>query len=90
VDGLDELTHWIDTIRNYRTKPITLELRRQWDGDVDYESEVATTLFDYRTTETKFTIKARGKTDYPADVTVHQGTNAKQQRVNIKQSRRAE
>lgn len=85
VNGWDERTHWVDTIRNYRTKPIVFELRRQWDGDVDYDSEVATTLFDYRTPETKFTIKARGKTQYPATVTVHMGVNGTQQRVRLAQ-----
>jgi len=84
VDGWDDRTKWVDTIRNYRTKPITFELRRQWAGDVDYESEVATTLFDYRTTETKFDIGARSKRQYPATVTTHFGTNAKQQRVKLK------
>jgi len=84
VDGWDEKTHWVDTIRNYRTKPIVFELRRQWDGDVDYFSEAATTLFDYRTTETKLGIEARSKREYPAAVTVHMGVNAKQSRVNLK------
>ncbi len=83
VDGWDEQTHWVDTIRNYRTKPITFELRRQWDGDVDYDSEVTTNLFDYRTTETKFAIAERGKALYPAAVTVHMGGNASQSRVKL-------
>lgn len=83
VDGWDEKSQWVDTIRNYRTKPIALELRRQWDGDVEYSSEVATTLFDYRTPETKFTVGPRGKLEYPAAVTVHMGVNAKQSRVRI-------
>jgi len=85
VDGWDERTNWVDTIRNYRTKPIKFELRRQWDGDVDYDSEVATTLFDYRTTETTFDIGARSKRQYPATVMMHFGTNAKQMRVKLKQ-----
>jgi len=88
VDGWDDRTDWVDTIRNYRTKPITFELRRQWAGDVNYESEVATTLFDYRTTETKFDIAARSKRQYPATVTMHFGTNAKQQNVKLKDSDR--
>ena len=88
VDGWDERTNWVDTIRNYRTKPIKFELRRQWDGDVDYDSEVATTLFDYRTTETTFDIDKRGKRQYPATVTVHFGANGTQQRVKLKESDR--
>jgi hypothetical protein len=84
VCGWDETTHWVDTIRNYRTKPITFELRRIWPGDIEYNSEVKTTLFDFRTTETKFTIGARGKTEYPATVTQHHGKNAKQNTVKLK------
>ncbi len=85
VDGLDETTDWVDTIRNYRDKPITFELRRVWAGDVEYESEVATTLFDYRTTETTFTIGPREKTEYPATVTLHLGSRAKQASVKLKE-----
>ena len=84
VNGWDEKTAWIDTIRNYRTKPIAFELRRIWDGDVDYTSEMKTTLFDYRTIEATFPIPARGKVQYPAAVTTHCGANAKQARVNLK------
>ncbi len=84
VDGWDERQKWQDTIRNYRQKPITFELRRQWGGDVDYESEVESTLFDYRTVETKFTIDARSRKIYPCTVARHNGTNAKQNRVKLK------
>jgi hypothetical protein len=84
VNGWDERVQWIDTIRNYRIKPITFELRRQWDGDVDYDSEVKSSLFDYRTVETKFTIAARSKTQYPATVTLHLGVSKKQDRVILK------
>ena len=84
VNGWDETTHWIDTVRNYRIKPIAFELRRIWAGHVDYASEVATTLFDYQTIEAKFPVAARGKLQYPATVTTHQGANAKQARVNLK------
>ncbi|MCE9554764.1 MAG: hypothetical protein K8T91_15520 [Planctomycetes bacterium] len=83
VDGWDERSKWIDKISNYRTKPITFELRRQWDGDVDYESSVATKLFDYRTIETSLTVPARGKALYPCTVTTHNGVNQKQSRIRI-------
>ncbi len=84
VDGWDERQKWIDTVRNYRTKPIAFELRRQWGGHVDYTSEVATTLFDYRTIETKFTVGPRGRREYPCTVTIHQGVNAKQSRIGLR------
>jgi len=83
VDGWDERMDWVDTIRNYRTKPITFELRRQWDGHVDFASEVATKLFDYQTAEATFTVKERSKKEYPATVTIHQGANAKQDRIEL-------
>jgi hypothetical protein len=85
VEGWDEKQQWVDTIRNYRDKAIDLEMHRIWSGDVEYESEVQTTLFDYRTVEAKFTIPARGKTEYPCTVLTHQGQNAKQARVRLRE-----
>ena len=87
VVGWDEKTDWVDAIRNYRTKPIVFELRRQWGGHVDYESEVKTTLFDYRTAQATFTVDARGKREYPCTVTTHHGSNAKQSRIQLKTPR---
>jgi len=84
VIGWDEKQQWIHTIRNYRSKPIAFELRLQIDGDVEYTSEVRTTLFDYRTTETKLSIAASNKREYPCTVLIHQGSNAKQKRIELK------
>ena len=84
VVGWDTETRWVDTIRNDRTKPIRLELRRLWPGHVEYSSEVATTLFDYHTTQTVFDIPARGKTLYPATVITRHGTRCKQDRIDLK------
>jgi len=84
VVGWDERQQWIHTIRNYRDKPIAFELRLQIAGDVEYTSEVKTTLFDYRTTETKLTAAARSRKEYPCTVLIHHGTNAKQSRIKLK------
>ncbi len=83
VDGWDEKTVWVDTIRNYRTKPIAFELRRIWAGDVEYRSATPTTLFDFQTPESRFEVGARGKVEHAVTITSHQGTNAKQSRVQI-------
>lgn len=83
VVGWDEKTDWLDTIRNYRTKPIKFELRRQWEGDVEYKSEVKSSLFDVRTVETTFEIKARDKTGYPATILRHWGRNQQQAKVKL-------
>jgi len=84
VDGWNDRQQWADTIRNYRDRDIVFELRRIWDGDVDYESEVRTTLFDYRTTETKLTVKPRSTKEYPCTVVFHNGVNRAQSRVKLK------
>ena len=84
VSGWDERTQWVDVIRNYRTKPIRFELRRQWAGHIDLSSELQTTLFDYRTIEAKFTVRARGRHEYPLTVVAHLGTNASQSRIHLK------
>ena len=84
VIGWDEKQQWVHTIRNYRLKPIAFELRLQIAGDVEYTSEVKTTLFDYRTTETKLSVAARNKREYPCTVLIHHGSNAKQKRIRLK------
>ena len=57
-------------------------------GDVEYTSEVQTTLFDFHTTETKLSVDARAKKEYPCTVLTHQGTNGKQQRIQLKDATR--
>jgi hypothetical protein len=84
VSGWDEVTTWTDQIRNYRTKPITVELRRQWSGHIDLSSEVPTTLFDYQTIEVELDVAARSRQVYPATVVLHQGANASQARIELK------
>jgi len=84
VIGWDEKQQWIHTVRNYRTKPITFELRLLYGGDVEFTSEVKTTSFDYRTVEAKFPVAARGRKEYPCTALIHHGSNAKQQRVKLK------
>ena len=83
VKGWDEEQTWNDEIRNYTGKAMTLELRLRFSGDVDFRSEAKTSVFDYQTVETKFTI-AEGKIRaYPYSVTIHHGANAKQNRVKL-------
>jgi hypothetical protein len=84
VDGWDERQEWDGLVRNYRGKPIRFELRLQYGGDVDFESEITTRAFDYRTVEATFSVDGRGKTGYPCTVIIHHGRNHKQNRVNLK------
>jgi hypothetical protein len=87
VRGWDETQTWIHTVRNYRKRPIVLELRLQYAGDIDFTTQHATKSFDYRTIETKLQVDARDRTEYPHTVTIHHGTNAKQQSVKLKRAR---
>ncbi|MHC4952970.1 MAG: DUF4139 domain-containing protein [Planctomycetota bacterium] len=84
VSGWDERTRWIDTIRNYRGKPITFELRRIWHGDVEYTSEIKSSLFDFHTVEATVSVPASGSFLYPCTVTRHHGANQKQSSVKLK------
>ena len=84
VIGWDEQTRWLDTIRNYRGEPIRFELRRIWNGHVDYTSEIDTKKFDYRTVEATFSVDARGRFLYPCIVTTHKGKNARQNRIELR------
>ena len=83
VVGWDEEQKWTDEIRNYRSKPITLELRRVYKGDVDFSSEIATGVFNFETIEAKFRVAAGGRDHYPHTVVIHHGANAKHTRVRI-------
>ena len=83
VVGWDDRTRWVDTVRNYHAEPIAFELQRVWPGDVEYDSEIETSLFDFRTTETLFVVDARDQVDYPATVTTRYGENAEQNRVRL-------
>jgi len=84
VDGWDEEQKWVDTIHNYRAKPIVFELQRVWTGDVEYHSDTETTLFDFHTIQAKLTVEPRSKAEYAATIVTHNGTNAKQSAIKLK------
>jgi hypothetical protein len=84
VTGWDQKTGWLDTVRNYREKPIRFELQRIWPGDVEFSSEIATTLFDFQTTQATFDVESRSSFRYPAVVVSHHGSNLTQSRVQLR------
>jgi len=83
VRGWDEEQTWNDEIRNYTAKPLVLELHLRYDGDVEFTSEAATKVFDYKTVETKLIVPAGQTRAYPYTVLYHKGANAKQSRVKL-------
>lgn len=84
VVSWDELTTWISMVKNYRSKPITFELRQQWSGDTEYKSDLPASLFDYMTVETIFTVESRDVKKLHSYVLQHLGKASKQNRVLLK------
>jgi len=84
VVGWTEEMKFEDRVCNSRDREIVLELQRVHDGDVEYASEIETRLFDYRTIETRFTVKPRGESVYPSTVVRRHGQSQRQNRVALR------
>ena len=83
VAGWDEHGVWTDRIRNYRAKPIDVEFRRAFDGDVVFHGDLNPTLHDFRTVQFSATISPAEKKDLQYRVTTHNGYNQKEQHVTL-------
>jgi hypothetical protein len=47
VAGWDDHERWVERIRNYRSKPIQVEIRRSYGGHVVFASDLGPKLYDY-------------------------------------------
>ncbi len=83
VIGWNETQRWIDTVRNYRGKPIRFELRTRIGGDVEMTYEKPTHSFDFNTVQTDLTVPASGLATYPYKLVIRHGANTKQNRVRL-------
>jgi len=85
VVGWDEARTWQEEVRNYRAKPIRIEIRHILQGDVEFAAEAVggLNLYDYRTPEYTMTIPSRKPTKWVTEGTFHLGANAKQSRVRL-------
>ena len=83
VVGWDEFRQWQEEVRNYRAKPIKMEIRHVLPGDVEFSMKGAPKLFDYHTVEYVVEIPASEKQKWTTEGLHHLGTNAKQQRVRL-------
>jgi len=84
VVGWDETRTWQEEIRNYRARPITMEIRHVLPGHVEFtvaEPAARVNLYDYRTPEYTVTVPARKKETWLSEGTFHLGRNQKQNRV---------
>ena len=85
VVGWDETRSWQEEVRNYRPKPIQVEIRHVLEGDVEFAAEAVgrLTLYDYRTPQYVMTIPAGKARKWVSQGLFHLGTNQKQNRVRL-------
>ncbi len=83
VVGWDEFREWQEEVRNYRARPIRMEIRHVLPGDVEFWMKGAPRLFDYHTVEYVVEVPAREKEKWTSEGLYHLGQNEKQQRVRL-------
>ena len=84
VVGWDEMRKWKEEIRNYRAKPIKMEIRHVIGGDVEFAQRDGTKLFDYQTVEYTLTVQPGGKPlAEETSAVFHQGRSQKQNAVRL-------
>jgi hypothetical protein len=83
VAGWDDHQSWVERIRNYRSKPIDVEIRRSFDGHVVFRSNLEPTLYDYRSPQFTAQVPAGKRADLAYEVVFHQGHNKKQNDVTL-------
>ncbi|MCH7848301.1 MAG: DUF4139 domain-containing protein [Planctomycetes bacterium] len=84
VAGWDDHEQRVERIRNYRDKPIEVEIRLSFQGHVVFTSELDPKLHDYRSPQFSAQIKPAERKDLGYEVTYHQGINRKQDDVTLK------
>ena len=83
VVGWNERSTFRQQIRNYTSKPINVEIRRSFDGHIDFRSLLEPTLHDFQTVEFSTNVAAGAKKDLQYEVVRRQGRNAKQNNVTL-------
>jgi hypothetical protein len=88
VVGWEETRKWQEEVRNYRAKPIKIEIRHVLPGDVDFSMEAGQAqglkLFDFQTPEYVMNVPARKTLKWLSSGTFRLGTAQKQNRVQLK------
>ena len=83
VVGWDETRQWQEEVKNWRAKPIKVEVRRVIPGDVDFKMEAPAKLFDFHTVEYTMDVPPRKPLKWLSEGTFHLGKNAKQDRIQL-------
>jgi len=85
VVGWDDHEIYTQRIRNYTAKPIELEVRRSFAGDVLFRSQLKPIAYDYQTPEFTATVEPGKKADFLFEIVRRQGRNTKQNHVTIEE-----
>ncbi|MDG4594936.1 MAG: hypothetical protein P9F75_04455 [Candidatus Contendobacter sp.] len=83
VAGWDEHTVYRQKIRNYTRKPINVQIRREYAGDIVFRGRLNPTLHDFQTVQFETSIPAGGKAELDYEVIARMGYNQKQNRVEL-------
>ncbi len=81
--GWEDHTRYVERIRNYRAKPIEVEIRRTFGGHTFFISRLEPTLYDYQTPQMTATCPAGEKSELAYHVRTLQNYLAKQQNVTL-------
>jgi hypothetical protein len=83
VAGWDDHTLFCQRVRNYTKKPIDLEIRRSFGGDVVFRSELPAKNHDFQTVQYTAGVKPGEKAELVYEIVQRQGHNAKQNHATI-------
>ncbi len=83
VIGWNERQTWQEEVRNYRARPIRLEIRHLIPGDVAFAMEDSPRAYDYRTVEYTVTVQPGETRTWTTEGLFRLGKNKKQDRVEI-------
>jgi hypothetical protein len=86
VAGWDEHQIFMQRIHNYRNTPITVQVRRAYQGDITFRSRLDPRLQDYRTVEFNTTLAPSTEVELCYEVNARREYNKKQERVVLERA----
>ena len=85
VAGWDEHIIYSQRIHNFHDRPIDVEVRRSYSGDVIFRSELDPVRHDFNTVQFTTEVPARTRQDLLHEIVTRQGYNHQQDQVGIEQ-----
>ena len=83
VAGWDEHVVYSQRIRNFHDRPIEVEVRRSYAGDVQFRSQLDAVRHDFNTVQFSTLVPADTQVDLVHEVITRQGYNSQQNQVEI-------